>query len=73
LRIIDWDGGRKNGVEPGTGAQLEMNIACHITSIIVSSNHPPKGRISIFYDSIVGEAITDRLVSGAVKQITSPG
>jgi hypothetical protein len=53
LRIIDWDGGRKNGVEPGTGAQLEMNIACHITSIIVSSNHPPKGRISIFYDSIV--------------------
>ncbi|NLJ46807.1 MAG: ATP-binding protein, partial [Treponema sp.] len=36
-------------------------------SIIVTSNRPPEDWFSVFPDPIVGGAVLDRLVSGAVK------
>ena len=42
-------------------------------SIIVTSNRPPEDWFSVFPDSIVGGAIMDRLVSGAVKLIVTSG
>lgn len=44
-----------------------------IASIIVTSNRPPEDWFSVFPDSIVGGAIMDRLVSGAVKLIVTSG
>jgi len=42
-------------------------------SIIVTSNLPPEDWFAVFPDPIVGGAIMDRLVSGAVKLIVTPG
>ncbi|MCX7024031.1 MAG: ATP-binding protein [Spirochaetes bacterium] len=42
-------------------------------SIIVTSNRPPEDRFSVFPDPVVGGAIMDRLVSGAIKLIVSSG
>ncbi len=42
-------------------------------SIIVTSNRPPEDWFSVFPDPIVGGAIMDRLVSGAVKLIVTSG
>jgi DNA replication protein DnaC len=42
-------------------------------SIIVTSNRPPEDWFSVFPDQIVGGAIMDRLVSGAIKIIVTSG
>ncbi len=42
-------------------------------SIIVTSNRPPEDWFAVFPDPIVGGAIMDRLVSGAVKLIVPSG
>lgn len=42
-------------------------------SIIVTSNRPPEDWFSVFPDPIVGGAVLDRLVSGAVKLIVTSG
>jgi len=42
-------------------------------SIIVTSNRPPEDWFSVFPDPIVGGAVMDRLVSGAVKLIVTSG
>lgn len=42
-------------------------------SIIVTSNRPPEDWYSVFPDPIVGGAIMDRLVSGAIKLIVTSG
>jgi len=42
-------------------------------SIIVTSNRPPEDWFAIFPDPIVGGAVMDRLVSGAVKLIVTSG
>jgi DNA replication protein DnaC len=42
-------------------------------SIIVTSNRPPEDWFSVFPDPIVGGAIMDRLVSGAIKLIVTSG
>jgi DNA replication protein len=42
-------------------------------SIVITSNRPPEDWFSIFPDQIVGGAIMDRLVSGAVKLIVTSG
>lgn len=42
-------------------------------SIIVTSNRPPEDWFAVFPDPIVGGAIMDRLVSGALKLIVNSG
>lgn len=42
-------------------------------SIIATSNRPPEDWFSVFPDPIVGGAVMDRLVSGAVKLIVTSG
>jgi len=42
-------------------------------SIVITSNSPPEDWFSIFPDQIVGGAIMDRFVSGAVKLIVTSG
>jgi len=42
-------------------------------SIVITSNRPPEDWFAIFPDQIVGGAIMDRLVSGAVKLIVTSG
>jgi DNA replication protein DnaC len=42
-------------------------------SIIVTSNRPPEDWYSVFPDPVVGGAVMDRLVSGAVKLIVTSG
>ena len=42
-------------------------------SIIVTSNRPPEDWFSVFPDPIVGGAVMDRLVAGAVKIIVTSG
>jgi len=42
-------------------------------SIIVTSNRPPEDWFAVFPDPIVGGAVMDRLVSGAVKFIVTSG
>lgn len=42
-------------------------------SIIVTSNRPPEDWFSVFPDPIVGGAVMDRLVAGAVKLIVTSG
>ncbi len=42
-------------------------------SIIVTSNRPPEDWFSVFPDPIVGGAVMDRLVSGAVRIIVTSG
>lgn len=42
-------------------------------SIIVTSNRPPEDWFAVFPDPIVGGAVMDRLVSGAVKRIVTSG
>jgi DNA replication protein DnaC len=42
-------------------------------SIIVTSNRPPEDWFSVFPDPVVGGAVMDRLVSGAVKFIITSG
>ncbi len=42
-------------------------------SVIVTSNRPPEDWLSVFPDPIVGGAVMDRLVSGAVKLIVTSG
>ena len=42
-------------------------------SIIVTSNRPPEDWFSVFPDPVVGGAVMDRLVSGAVKLILTSG
>ena len=42
-------------------------------SIVVTSNRPPEDWFSVFPDPIVGGAVMDRLVSGAVKLIVTSG
>lgn len=42
-------------------------------SIIATSNRPPEDWFSVFPDQIVGGAVMDRLVSGAVKLIVTSG
>lgn len=42
-------------------------------SIIVTSNRPPEDWFSVFPDPIVGGAIMDRLVSGAIKIMVTSG
>jgi DNA replication protein DnaC len=42
-------------------------------SIVITLNRPPEDWFSIFPDQIVGGAIMDRLVSGAVKLIVTSG
>ena len=42
-------------------------------SIVITSNRPPEDWFSIFPDAIVGGAIMDRLVSGALKLIVTSG
>ncbi|SLM15970.1 hypothetical protein SPIROBIBN47_90041 [uncultured spirochete] len=50
-------------------------LDCGLTegSIVITSNRPPEDWFSIFPDQIVGGAIMDRLVSGAVKLIVTSG
>jgi len=43
------------------------------TSTILTSNRPPQDWYGIFPDPVIGQAILDRLVSGAVKAITTKG
>lgn len=42
-------------------------------SIVVTSNRPPEDWFAVFPDPIVGGAVMDRLVSGAVKLIVTSG
>lgn len=42
-------------------------------SIVVTSNRPPDDWFSVFPDPVVGGAVMDRLVSGAVKLILTSG
>jgi len=42
-------------------------------STIITSNRPPQDWYGIFPDPVIGQAILDRLVSGAVKVITTKG
>jgi DNA replication protein DnaC len=42
-------------------------------SIVVTSNRPPEDWFGVFPDPIVGGAVMDRLVSGAVKLIVTSG
>jgi len=42
-------------------------------STILTSNRPPQDWYGIFPDPVIGQAILDRLVSGAVKVITTKG
>lgn len=42
-------------------------------SIIVTSNRPPEDWFAVFPDPVVGGAVMDRLVSGAVKLIVTSG
>jgi DNA replication protein DnaC len=42
-------------------------------SIIITSNRPPQDWFAIFPDPVIGNAILDRLVSGAVKLIVTKG
>lgn len=42
-------------------------------STILTSNRPPQDWYGIFPDPVIGQAILDRLVSGAVKAITTKG
>lgn len=42
-------------------------------SIIVTSNRPPEDWYAIFPDPVIGGAIMDRLVSGAIKLIVTSG
>jgi len=44
-----------------------------ISSTILTSNRPPQDWYSVFPDPIVGGAILDRMVSGAIKLVTSKG
>jgi DNA replication protein DnaC len=44
-----------------------------VGSIVVTSNRPPEDWFAVFPDPIVGGAIMDRLVSGAVKLIVTSG
>ncbi len=43
------------------------------SSTILTSNRPPEDWYGIFPDPVMGQAILDRLVSGAVKVITTKG
>jgi len=42
-------------------------------SIIMTSNRPPQDWFSMFPDPVIGNALLDRLVSGAIKIITTKG
>ena len=42
-------------------------------STVLTSNRPPQDWYGIFPDPVIGQAILDRLVSGAVKVITTKG
>ena len=42
-------------------------------STILTSNRPPQDWYGIFPDPVIGQAILDRLVSSAVKVITTKG
>ena len=42
-------------------------------SIVVTSNRPPEDWFAVFPDPVVGGAVMDRLVSGAVKLIVTSG
>ncbi len=42
-------------------------------STILTSNRPPQDWYGIFPDPVIGQAILDRLASGAVKVITTKG
>jgi DNA replication protein DnaC len=42
-------------------------------STVLTSNRPPQDWYSIFPDPVIGQAILDRLVSGALKVITTKG
>ncbi len=42
-------------------------------STVLTSNRPPEDRYAIFPDTVVGGAILDRLVSSAIKIITTQG
>lgn len=42
-------------------------------STIITSNRPPEDWYSVFHDPVTGGAILDRLVSGAVKLMTTKG
>jgi len=44
-----------------------------VFSTILTSNRSPQGWYSVFPDPIVGGAILDRMVSGAIKLVTSKG
>jgi len=42
-------------------------------STIITSNRPPEDWYSVFLDPVTGGAILDRLISGAVKIMTTKG
>jgi DNA replication protein DnaC len=42
-------------------------------SVVVTSNRPPEDWYSVFPDPVVGGAVMDRLVSGAIKLIVTSG
>jgi len=42
-------------------------------SIIITSNRPPEDWFSVFPDPVIGGAILDRMVSGAIKIISTDG
>ena len=42
-------------------------------STILTSNRPPEDWFAIFPDPVIGNAILDRLVSGAIKVIVTKG
>ncbi|HVB01307.1 MAG TPA: IS21-like element helper ATPase IstB [Acidimicrobiales bacterium] len=59
-----------------TEAELLYTIAderLNRRSIIVTSNRPPEDWFSVFPDPVIGGAILDRLVSGALKLIIPKG
>jgi DNA replication protein DnaC len=44
-----------------------------VGSIVVTSNRPPEDWFAVFPDPVVGGAVMDRLVSGAIKLIVTSG
>jgi DNA replication protein DnaC len=73
LLILDDFAFRKLSQEESEEIYAIADEKLGTSSIILTSNRPPQDWYGIFPDPIIGGAILDRLVSGAIKVITTKG
>jgi DNA replication protein DnaC len=69
LLILDDSGFRKYEQNEAESLYSLADVRMNIASTVIISNRPPPDWYGVFPDPVIGGAILDRIVSGAIKII----